>query len=314
MALVLGNATVATGMSPIVESALYADKIFIDGVTFNSDHMIGNAGQIQVVVSDKGDDIEPKIPGSDFTNEDYKNTVVDINCNNGFSKSVKVPDIYTSSMPVNVLMENTWKVTNSVAEARQNSGLAVLSSEGTQVAVTDVTVAGVKKEILTARSKLRKKHVRPDVVLCSVDMYSAILEYAGKDFIPMFNDDIVRNGFVGKWLGMTIIEADSLDLASTYKYMKADGTLGEADMSNVNYIMYDHRYWSIIDRLDSLRVMQSEMFAGSKVQEEIATGFKVTVPDAVHVGVNAVAERASMVVPESAKAIFSSEPAVGIDD
>lgn len=85
MALVIGgNATVATGMSPIVEAGLYADAIFIDGVTFTSKYNVGSAGQIQVEVYNGGRGSKPAQPGSDFTDRAYSNTVVDININNSF--------------------------------------------------------------------------------------------------------------------------------------------------------------------------------------------------------------------------------------
>lgn len=284
MALTIGsNATVATGMSPIVEGALYADPIFIDGVTFSSKHEIGNAGQIQVVLSEaSASALEPKLPGSDFSDKEYSNKVVDINCNNAFLESIKVPNYFGASMPVNVLADKSFAVTETVRVGRQSSALAVLAKGGTaSTNTTAITAENVKATVVGMRKDLRKNHVHPDVCFCSVDAFSAVLEYAGKDFFYMFNDDIARSGKIGMWLGILFIECDSLDGVSTYKYLDASGTAQSVDISDIEMIMYDHERFSLIDRLDSLRIVASEHFNGSKVQEELSCGFLVTNSKAV---------------------------------
>lgn len=282
MALVIGgNATVATGMSPIVEAGLYADPIFIDGVTFSSRYNIGSAGQIQVVKYTSGRGVAPGTPGANFTDRDYANTVIDINVNNSFKDSAKVPNYFENTMPVNIKMDKTLEVTQKVGTGRQESALAALVDQGTASAdTTAITAANVKQVLLDARAALRKKHAKPNVVICSVDTYSTILEAAGDKFTPLFNDDVNRQGKVGLWLGMYFIEADLLDgSTSDYKYLLADGTTKTVDTSDVDFIMYDGQAYSIIDRLDLLRIKESEQFAGSKVQEEVCTGFKVTNAD-----------------------------------
>lgn len=280
MALVVGNGTVATGMSPVVEQGLYADEIFRDGVSFTSEHTIGNAGQIQVEVYSPDNSIEPTVPGANFSNSEYANTVVDINTNNSFKKSQKVPAYFEASMPTDVLMNSTWKVTEDVRVARQKSGLAVLVDEGTASTVTSA-ISDIKADILASRATLRASHARPDVCICSVDVYTMMLKAAGTDYTPVINDDVVTFGRVGYWMGILFIEATQLDGTSSYKYMQANGTTKSVNISSIQYILYDHRAFSIIDRLTLLRVKDSELFAGSLVQEEVDTGFKVTNDDAV---------------------------------
>lgn len=284
MSLVIGgNATVATGMSPIVEAGLYADAIFIDGVSFTSQHNIGSAGQIQVEKYAGGRGVKPGVPGANFTDRDYTNTVVDINVNNSFRDSVKVPTYFEATMPTPVLMNKTLEVTKSVGTGRQESALAALVSQGTflgdRAALTKDTI---KSKVIEARSQLRKKHAKPNVVIASVDTYALMLEVAGKDFTPMYNDDVIRQGKVGLWLGMLWIEADLLDgSTSDYQYLNDAGEVTTVDTSGVDFIMYDFMAFSLIDRLDALRIKESEQFVGSKVQEEICSGFKVTNPDCV---------------------------------
>lgn len=288
MALVVGNATVATGMSPIVEAGLYADSVFIDGISFSSRYNIGSAGQIQVEKYAGGRGVAPGTPGANFTDRDYSNTVVDINVNNSFKDSAKVPNYYEATMPTDIKMNKTLEVTQKVGAGRQESALAAIVDQGTLYsASTAITANNIKGIVVAMRSALRKKHAKPNVVIASVDVYAAALEAAGKDFTPMYNDDVVRQGKIGLWLGLLWIEADLLDgTTDNYKYIIADGTSKTVDTSAVDLIMYDANAYSIIDRLDLLRIKESEMFAGSKVQEEVCTGFKVTNADCVLVKKN----------------------------
>lgn len=279
MSLVIGgNATVATGMSPIVEAGLYADAIFIDGVTFTSRYNIGSAGQIQVEKYSGGRGVKPGAPGSNFSDRDYTNSVENININNSFKDSVKVPLYFESTMPTAVLMNKTLEVTQKTGTGRQESALAALVNQGSASDDIDaLTVDNIKSKVIKMRSTLRKKHAKPNVVIASVDTYSVMLEAAGKDFTPMYNDDVIRQGKIGLWLGMLWIEADLLDGATAdYSYINDSGDETTVDTSAVDLIMYDFMAFSLIDRLDALRVKESEQFVGSKVQEEICSGFKVT--------------------------------------
>lgn len=275
MALVVGQATVATGMSPVVEGGLYADEIFQDGVTFTSEHDVGNAGQIQVEVYSPDNSIEPKTPGADFTNSEYVNTVIDINTNNSFQKSQKVPAYVQATMPTPVLINKTWAVTEDIRIARQKTGLAVLAAEGTVSEDTEaITSANVKPKVLALRKELRKKHARPDVVIASVDAYSSMLEVSGKDYTPVSNDKVVATGRIGYWASMLWIE--STLLGGSFKYNNAAGVAQVVDTSTIELIMYDHMAYSIIDKLVMLRTIDNPNAAGSLVQEEIDSGFKVT--------------------------------------
>lgn len=280
-----GYATVATGMSPYVQEALYDDQVFIENLTFTSKFIIGNAGQVQVVVYDRSDErVKPKQPGSNFTDEEYKNKVIDINMNNAFQKSVKVPAYFGASLPFKPMRDKSWEVTEEVREGRQCSALAVLVAEGTEVSdSTEITAENVKKELIKARTTLRKKNARPNVVLVTPEVYASILEYAGKEFVPMFNDSVQKSGKVGSWLGFTIIECTLLDKTSTYTYLDASGSEQSVSVADVDFIMYDFLAFSILDRLDTLRYVVSEMFNGNKVQEELTSGFKVTNKDCVYV-------------------------------
>lgn len=310
MALVVGStantATVATSMSPVVEGGLYADEIFQDGITFTSEHDVGNAGQIQVEVYSPDNGIEPKTPGADFVNSEYVNTVIDINTNNSFQKSQKVPAYIQATMPTSVLLNKTWAVTEDIRIARQKTGLAVLVSEGTVSSDTvAITSANVKDKVLAIRKELRKKHAKPDVAIASVDTYSAMLETAGKDYTPVANDSVVATGRVGYWMGMLWVEATLL--GDRFKYNSASELDNVVDTSNVELIMYDHMAFSIIDKLVMLRTIDNPNAAGALIQEEVDTGFKVTNKDCVVV-------KNCSATQDGSSADLSDDEELGVDD
>lgn len=281
MALVIGNATVATAMSPLVEDALYADEIFRDGVTFSSRYDVGNAGQIQVIKYTPDTSITPGVPGSDFTDTEYSNTVMEINCNNSFQKSVKVPNYFENTIPSNLLVSKTYEVTESLRVGRMKSGIAVLCHDGTEADYkTALSSVNLKTAILTDRAKLRKKNANPKVVIASVDTYMKMLQMAGTEYTPLMNERMNSTAQVGTWLGMLWLECTILG-ETNLKYRDSDGAEQPVDTTGIDYIMYDGMAFTIIDKLSMLRVKESEHFMGSKIQEEIDTGFAVTNADCV---------------------------------
>ena len=281
MALVISNATVATAMSPLVEDALYADEVFRDGVTFSSRYDVGNAGQIQVIKYTPDTSIEPKTPGSDFTDTDYANSVIEINCNNSYQKSVKIPNYFENTIPSNLYVSKTYEVTESLRVGRMKSGIAVLCHDGTEAGYqTKLSSVNIKTAILTDRAKLRKKNANPKVVIASVETYMKMLQMAGTEYTPVINERMNETAQVGTWLGMLWIECPILGEAAL-KYRDSGNQEQSVDTSEIDYIMYDGMAFTIIDKLSMLRVKESEHFMGSKIQEEIDTGFAVTNADCV---------------------------------
>lgn len=276
MALVINSAaTVATGMSPIVDSALAADSVFIDGVSYSSEHDIGNAGQIQVVV-DSLTTVEPGVPGANFSDNEYANTVVDVNINNSFKESDKVPSYFENTMPVDLLMQKTLHVSESIRVGRQKTILAAVVNALTAASdTTAIDASNVKAKVLAARTALRKAFANPNVIIASVDVYSAMLTVAGSEYTPVRNDEVVREGRIGYWMGILWIECPLLDGSSSYKWIDATGTTQTVNCSKVEFIMYQADKLAVIDRLDGLRVKESEKFFGSLVQGEVVTGIKV---------------------------------------
>lgn len=280
MALVVNGATVATAMSPIVEAGLYADEIFKDGVTFTSQYDVDSAGQIQVEKYSPDMEVKAKTPGSNFSDKDYKNTVISINCNNAFQYSQKVPAYFEATMPTQVKMNQTLRTTENVRIGRQKAGLAALVQGGTESTNNEaITETNFKEEFLKDRKILVDKFAKPNVAITSTEVYNVMLKLAGTEFTPSTNENIVTTGQVGYWMGILWVEAPLL--GGSLSFLNESGLEQSVDTANIDYVLYDYKAYSIIDKLTMLRVIDSEDFAGSKIQEEIDTGFKVTNADCV---------------------------------
>ena len=280
MALVVNGATVATAMSPIVEAGLYADEIFIEGKTFTSQYDVDSAGQIQVEKYSPDMEVKAKVPGSNFSDKDYKNTVITINTNNAFQYSQKVPAYFEATMPTSVKMNQTLRTTENVRIGRQKAGLAALVHGGTASTNNEaITETNFKEEFLKDRKILVDKFAKPNVAITSTEVYNIMLKLAGTEFTPSTNENVVTTGQVGYWMGILWIEAPLL--GGSLSFLNESGVEQSVDTANIDYILYDYKAYSIIDKLTMLRVIDSEECAGSKIQEEIDTGFKVTNADCV---------------------------------
>ena len=280
MALVVNGATVATAMSPIVEAGLYADEIFIEGRTFTSQYDVDSAGQIQVEKYSPDMEVKAKVPGSNFSDKDYKNTVININTNNAFQYSQKVPAYFEATMPTSVKMNQTLRTTENVRIGRQKAGLAALVHGGTASTNNEaITETNFKEEFLKDRKILVDKFAKPNVAITSTEVYNIMLKLAGTEFTPSTNENVVTTGQVGYWMGILWIEAPLL--GGSLSFLNESGLEETVDTANIDYILYDYKAYSIIDKLTMLRIIDSEDFAGSKIQEEIDTGFKVTNADCV---------------------------------
>lgn len=280
MALVVNGATVATAMSPIVEAGLYADEIFIEGKTFTSQYDVDSAGQIQVEKYSPDMEVKAKVPGSNFSDKDYKNTVININTNNAFQYSQKVPAYFEATMPTSVKMNQTLRTTENVRIGRQKAGLAALVHGGTESTNNEaITETNFKEEFLKDRKILVDKFAKPNVAITSTEVYNIMLKLAGTEFTPSTNENVVTTGQVGYWMGILWIEAPLL--GGSLSFLNESGAEQTVDTANIDYVLYDYKAYSIIDKLTMLRVIDSEDFAGSKIQEEIDTGFKVTNADCV---------------------------------
>lgn len=272
-----GSTYVNENYSKILEPNLYGDAIMQPNQTFNNQYQgDAKAGLVKIYKTTRDSAVDPTTPAGDFSNESIANTLIDLRLNNSFRKSKKIYQVAANSVPYKLADETLSTAIKDIQEGWQYSALACLAYEGTDLAdYTAVTKDNIKSYVLTARKALRNNHAKPNTVIASVAVYSAMLELAGGDYTPSKNENTLTTGRVGMWLGMTWYEGDLLDNEQA-KYYDHAGTLQVVDLTDVDFIMYDSTTFHIVDNLNAMRIKDAEGFVGSLAQVEINTGFRVS--------------------------------------
>lgn len=295
MGIKYGNLNVDEKYSGILEPNLYFDSILVPGVTYTDKYQTGPAGGIYVHKLDTTA-VTVGTPGRDFTDEASSDTLIPILLNNNYMKSKKIYGVQAAAVAFDLANEQLSTATQEIKESRQQSALGCLVQEGTKSNGAAITANAVDA-VLDEAAKIKKG--KANVVLCSPDFYALVLKENGKDFTPAKNDEVAATGAIGDLYGFTWIRAAGLGEAEA-KYYDSTGTLktvalnkaatSAADGSAVDFILYNSETLSIVDNLESYRIVDSENFTGSKAQAELNTGMKVTTPDLARVRTHTIAK------------------------
>ena len=281
MAIKYDQLNVDEKYSGILEPNLYFNPVMVPGVTFTDKYQTGPAGQI-FVHKITTSAVEAGTPGRDFSDAKMSDALVPIQLNNNFQRSYKIYGVQAAAVEFSAGEEALATAISECREGWMRCAIACLAKEGFAAAATAaITAENVKADIIATRKEIVKKKGRANVVMCTPDFYGVVLEAAGKDFTPVQNDRIAETGNVGKWLGMTFVEANGA--TGSIKYYDHSGTQQTVDMTNVQYVMYYHEALSIVSNFDLARIIDSERFAGSLAQVEMNTGYRVTNQDLVAV-------------------------------
>lgn len=273
-----GGYNVSEKYSPIVAPNFYFDAIFQPGLTY-SDEFQGDAvgaGAVKIFRLAAKSAKDPKVPASDFAHAAADNDLIPLLLNNSQQESTKIYNVQAQAVPFNMADAHLSQSVLVCREGWQMSGLACLVHEGTALGDTAaITNANITNKIIAGRKAIRKQKASANVVLASVETYSTMLEVAGDKFIPVKNDEIIRTGQMGYYLGMLWVECNMLDLTTAAKYYDYTGTLQTEDLSKIEYIMYDWRGFHIVDLLDMARLKDSENFNGTLAQVEVVSGYRL---------------------------------------
>ena len=283
MAILYGNPNVDERYSPIVEPNLYTDDVLIPNVTFTNKYQVGPAGQIFVHQIDKKS-IAVGTPGRDFTDVAADDTLIPIALNNNFQQSRKLYGVQANSVAFDMGDEYLSDAIASVREARRYSALACMATEGTAYSSTSAvsTADGAVQLLLGMRKAVKDNHGEANFALVSTAIYALLLEKIG---IQEVYDPAVRTAELLRRFGLTIIECNGFD-ENAAEYYNSAGTKVTVDLTGVDAIVGTYKAFSAIDNLEVMRIVDSELFAGSKAQVEINTGFKVTSADQIIVKKN----------------------------
>ena len=273
-----GGYNVSEKYSPIIEPNFYFDAVFQPGLTFSDQHQgdAEGAGAVKIFRLAAKAAKDPKKPASDFEHGAANNDLIPLLLNNLQQESTKIYNVQADAVPYDMADAHLAQSTQVCREGWQMSGLACLVHEGTVMEDTEaITKANIISKIIVGRKSIRKQKASANVVMASVETYSTMLEAAGDKFVPVKNDEIIRTGQMGYYLGMLWVECNMLDLSTAAKYYDYTGTLQTEDLSKVEYIMYDWRGLHIVDLLDMARLKDSENFNGTLAQVEICSGYRL---------------------------------------
>lgn len=295
MGIKYGNLNVDEKYAGILEPNLYFDSILVPGVTYTDKYQTGPAGGIYVHKLDTTA-VTVGTPGRDFTDEASSDTLIPILLNNNYMKSKKIYGVQAAAVAFDLANEQLSTATQEIKESRQQSALGCLVQEGTKSNGAAITANAVDA-VLDEAAKIKKG--KANVVFCSPEFYALVLKENGKDFTPAKNDEVAATGAIGDLYGFTWIRAAGLGEAEA-KYYDSTGTLKTvalnkaattaADGSAVDFILYNSETLSIVDNLESYRIVDSENFTGSKAQAELNTGMKVTTPALARVRTHTIAK------------------------
>lgn len=274
----IGGYNVQEKYSPIVAPNFYFDSIFQPGMTY-SDQYQGDAtgaGAVKIFKLAAKAAKDPKAPASDFEHGTADNELIPLLLNNSQQESTKIYNCQADAVPYDMADAHLSQSVQVCREGWQMSGLACLANEGT--ALTDtaaITNANIISKIIAGRKAIRKQKASANVIMTSVEVFSTMLEIAGDKYTPITNDEIIKTGQMGRWMGMLWVECNMLDLTSAAKYYDFSGTIKTVDLSKIDYIMYDWRGLHIVDLLTMARLKDSENFNGSLAQVEIISGYRL---------------------------------------
>ena len=285
MGIKYGSLNVDEKYSRILEPNLYFDSILVPGVTYTDKYQTGPAGGIYVHKLNTTA-VTVGTPGRDFSDEASSDTLIPILLNNNYMKSKKIYGVQAAAVDFDLANEQLSTATQEIKESRQQSALGCLVQEGTTSTVKTAITTGAVNAVLDEAAQIKKG--KANVVLCSPDFYALVLKESGKNFTPVKNDQVAATGAIGDLYGFTWIRAAGLGEQEA-KYYDSTRTLKTVALSKttpVDFILYNSEALSIVDNLESYRIVDSENFTGSKAQVEINTGMKVTTPALVRVRVH----------------------------
>jgi len=268
-AVARGNETLDAKFSQLVEPNLYPDQIFQPNITFTDKYETDAMGQLFVRKLGKG--TVDRTSALAFSHDQTTDTLISIVLDEPFKQSEAIYEAVeiarssgTGVAKFETVMSNVQAEWQSVAHSKLVAG-----ATASAVLTATTTSAEFKTNFVAVRKELRDNDAKPDVLIASTKQYSYMLDYSGKEYQPNYNDEVMRTGSVGRFLGANVYESTILE---------DDGTTG-----SVEFVFYDHDAYSILSQLIASRIIDAgKDWAGSAAQVHIISGFKVTNAERVY--------------------------------
>ena len=270
--------------SKILVANLFKDETFVPGVTF-TDKYNERGGQIyarklgKIAATEKDATTEG---GLDLVHTQTQDSLILIQKKDYISISEKCYDTVDNLRASGKSVDKVAEVVASFKEACQKKYVSYLlanpADEGsvgvggaTRSAKTSASTSldNLVKDILADREQIRTAGGMADTLIISPSAETLFLANAytkGNAFIPETNEELIRNGKVGRLYGMNVYTSNLIGAGNS-------GIAG-----NTEYVVYDHDAFAIAADIEGLRLKDAEGFFGSYAQIAALVGGGVTNP------------------------------------
>lgn len=275
----INNVYVDEVYSQIFIENLRPESFLVDGVTYTSKYAKGDpkGGVVwfhKLKKSSKG----AEAVGQDYSATEQENDLVPVYLTNAFRDSKKLRGVTLAQITAPYLDQTVSEQAKDIRVGKDITAIACLVEKGTADSNSDaVTEENVISVMIGMRKQLRSNLAKPNVMLISPDVHASLLtaQITKQIFTPETNDELIRAGSVGRYLGMVVFERPELgDSANTaIKYI--DSTTHTVDISKSDIVMYQADYFGVVNSFEEARVVPSERFAGSLANVEQNAGFGV---------------------------------------
>lgn len=286
--------SVDTIFSKILIDLLFKDNTFVAGETF-TDEYNERAGQIYIrqlgkttvaettATNSAGLDLGDGTEAEDRLKLIQKTDVISANekCYEAVSelrasgKSVDKVKVVVESFKEKCQIKWMSYLLGTPAEA---NAVGVGGATRTSDTTADETFAALISSILATREQIRVNGGQADVLIIAPEMESLILANAytaGNAFVPTTNEDLIKNGVIGRLYGMKVITSNLIGSGTP---LTGSVAANISNAYNCEYIMYDHRTFGICADIYGPRLEDSEFFFGSKAQIQAVCGGGVANP------------------------------------
>lgn len=275
----INNTYVDEAYSTMFVENLRPDSFLVDGVTFTSKYTKGDpkAGVVwfhKIATTSRGSEAV----GGDYTHEEANNTLVPIYVTNAFRRSKKLRGVVAAQINAAFMDQVATEQAEDVRVDKDACAIAGLVYGGTESADTAaIDETNVINKIVKCKKELKKKKVTPNVLLVSPEVEAAMQEahLTKSIFTPVTNDELVKAGVIGKYLGMYVFPRVELGDAANTAIVYRNDEAHNVDLSKVEMVMYNNNFFGKIDSFEEARIAPSNEFAGMYANVEQNTGFGV---------------------------------------
>ena len=289
--------TVDTVFSKILVKNLFKDATFVAGKTF-TDKYNERAGQIYARrLGKQAATVKNALAsgGLDFTHTETADSLVLISKTDAISRSEKC---YKFVEELRASGESVDKVAEVVEEFKEGcqikwmsyllkdtvdaNGVSLGGATRSASTTKDTTLSTLIASILADREQIRVNGGVADTLIISPEMESLFLANAytsGNAFIPETNEELVKEGRIGRLYGLNVYVSNLLG-AGTPSVLPVAGNApaNSGDAANCEYIIYDHDTFAIAMDIEGIDLIPAIDFFGSYARIQAVCGGGVVNP------------------------------------